>query len=54
MLEAWHAGVRDHNGIAFEFVTMLLQEGLKVGATDFLLAFDQERQIAGQLCAGLK
>src|SRR2546428_5895070 len=54
MLEAGHAGIGNHDGIALEFVTMLLEERLEVRAADFLLAFNQESQIARQLCAGLE
>ena len=46
--------VRDDNGVAAQFPDVLFEKVFEMFAADFLLAFDDEGEIAGQRSAGLQ
>jgi len=54
MAEIRDAGVGYHDGIASQLTAALTQERAQARAPDFLLAFDDKRQIARQRGAGLE
>ncbi len=54
MFRTGHAGVGNHDGVAFQFVAMRFEKFCEIGAADFFLAFDDECQIAGQGSIGLE
>ena len=54
MIGIGHAGVGDDDGVAFQFVPVRFEKFRQVRAADFLLAFDDKGQIAGQGSAGFE
>ena len=48
MIQAGHAGVGNDHGAAMEFLAIGQQEAVQTLAADFLLAFDDEGEIAGE------
>src|SRR5258708_5475568 len=54
MFRAGHSGVGNDDGVATQLRAMLLEKRRKAFATDFLLALDDERKVAGQGSAGLQ
>ena len=54
MFRAGHAGVRDDDGVAFQFGTIFFQKDGKVFAADFLLTFNHKSQVAGQGSSGFE
>ncbi len=54
VFETRHAGVGNDDGVALEFRAMAFQEGSEVFAADFLLAFDNEGEVAGEFGAGFE
>ena len=54
MIGVGHAGVGNDDGVAVQFAAVRLEKFREVRAADFLLAFDDERQIAGQGSAGFQ
>jgi hypothetical protein len=54
MIGIRHSGVGYDNGVALQFVAMQFDEFCKAYAADFFLAFDDERQVAGQGSSGFE
>ena len=54
MIWIGHSGVGDNDGVAGEFAAMRFEKFREVCAADFLFAFDDECEIAGQGSAGFQ
>jgi hypothetical protein len=54
MFGTGHAGIGDDHRLAQEFLASGAEERSEVGAADFLFAFDEEGEVAGELGAGAK
>jgi hypothetical protein len=54
MFQAGNAGIRDHDGLAAQQITVLLQKDGKTLAPYFFFAFNYETQIARQVRTGLQ
>src|SRR5262245_15151379 len=54
MFQAGNAGVRDHDALAAQHITVLLQKDGKTLAPYFFFAFNDETQIARQVGVGLQ